>query len=138
MVLVDQAHERTVSTDVLLGLLREVLLQRPELRLVVLSAPPTPETLLTHYGSVPRLHLEAPSAGEVIHSSSSSSESFYSALRLALEVHRSREPGDVAVFLATEQVRSVTLVQLMHFHLFGNSRYNALILCWRPYKFKSI
>lgn len=103
VVLVDQAHERTVSTDVLLGLLREVLLQRPELRLVVLSAPPTPETLLTHYGSVPRLHLEAPSAGEVIHSSSSSSESFYSALRLALEVHRSREPGDVAVFLATEQ-----------------------------------
>ncbi|XP_016371879.1 putative pre-mRNA-splicing factor ATP-dependent RNA helicase DHX32 [Sinocyclocheilus rhinocerous] len=103
VVVIDQAHERTVSTDVLLGLLREVLLQRPELRVVVLSAPPASDTLLTHYGNVPRLHLDAPCAGEVIHSSSSSAESFYSALRLALEVHRSREPGDVAVFLASEQ-----------------------------------
>ncbi|XP_067285887.1 DEAD/H (Asp-Glu-Ala-Asp/His) box polypeptide 32a [Pseudorasbora parva] len=103
VVVLDQAHERTVSTDVLLGLLREVLLQRPELRVVVLSAPPASDTLLTHYGTVPRLQLEAPCAGEVIHSNSSSTESFYSALRLALEVHRSREPGDVAVFLASEQ-----------------------------------
>ncbi|RXN08906.1 pre-mRNA-splicing factor ATP-dependent RNA helicase DHX32 [Labeo rohita] len=103
VVVIDQAHERTVSTDVLLGLLREVLLQRPELRVVVLSAPPASETFLTHYGNVPRLHLDAPCAGEVIHSNSTSAESFYSALRLALEVHRSREPGDVAVFLASEQ-----------------------------------
>uniref|UniRef100_A0A9J7YJA7 Putative pre-mRNA-splicing factor ATP-dependent RNA helicase DHX32 n=1 Tax=Cyprinus carpio carpio TaxID=630221 RepID=A0A9J7YJA7_CYPCA len=103
VVVIDQAHERTVSTDVLLGLLREVLLQRPELRVVVLSAPPASDTLLTHYGNVPRLHLDAPCAGEVIHSNSSSAESFYSALRLTLEVHRSREPGDVAVFLASEQ-----------------------------------
>uniref|UniRef100_A0A8C1VUR5 DEAH (Asp-Glu-Ala-His) box polypeptide 32a n=1 Tax=Cyprinus carpio TaxID=7962 RepID=A0A8C1VUR5_CYPCA len=103
VVVIDQAHERTVSTDLLLGLLREVLLQRPELRVVVLSAPPASDTLLTHYGNVPRLHLDAPCAGEVIHSNSSSAESFYSALRLTLEVHRSREPGDVAVFLASEQ-----------------------------------
>uniref|UniRef100_A0A8C2CL69 Putative pre-mRNA-splicing factor ATP-dependent RNA helicase DHX32 n=1 Tax=Cyprinus carpio TaxID=7962 RepID=A0A8C2CL69_CYPCA len=103
VVVIDQAHERTVSTDVLLGLLREVLLQRPELKVVVLSAPPASETLLTHYGNVPRLHLDALCAGEVIHSNSSSAEVFYSALRLTLEVHRSREPGDVAVFLASEQ-----------------------------------
>uniref|UniRef100_A0A673IEB2 Putative pre-mRNA-splicing factor ATP-dependent RNA helicase DHX32 n=1 Tax=Sinocyclocheilus rhinocerous TaxID=307959 RepID=A0A673IEB2_9TELE len=104
VVVIDQAHERTVSTDVLLGLLREVLLQRPKLRVAVLSAPPASDTLLAHYGNVPCLHLDAPCAGEVIHSNSSSAESFYSALRLALEVHRSREPGDVAVFLASENL----------------------------------
>ncbi|XP_026131991.1 putative pre-mRNA-splicing factor ATP-dependent RNA helicase DHX32 [Carassius auratus] len=103
VLVIDQAHERTVSTDVLLGLLREVLLHRPELRVVVLSAPPASDTLLKHYGNVPHLHLDAPCAGEVIHSNSSSAESFHSALRLTLEVHRSREPGDVAVFLASEQ-----------------------------------
>uniref|UniRef100_A0A673INH6 Putative pre-mRNA-splicing factor ATP-dependent RNA helicase DHX32 n=1 Tax=Sinocyclocheilus rhinocerous TaxID=307959 RepID=A0A673INH6_9TELE len=109
VVVIDQAHERTVSTDVLLGLLREVLLQRPKLRVAVLSAPPASDTLLAHYGNVPCLHLDAPCAGEVIHSNSSSAESFYSALRLALEVHRSREPGDVAVFLASEQMAKALL-----------------------------
>ncbi|XP_051968938.1 DEAD/H (Asp-Glu-Ala-Asp/His) box polypeptide 32a isoform X1 [Xyrauchen texanus] len=102
VVVIDQAHERTVSTDVLLALLREVLLQHPDLRVVVLSAPPASDTLLTQYGNVPRLHVEAPYAGEVVYSNSSRTESFYSALRLTLEVHRSREPGDVAVFLASE------------------------------------
>lgn len=106
VVVIDQAHERTVSTDVLLALLRQVLLQRPELRVVVLTSPPASDALLGHYGNVPHLRVDAPRAGEVVYSNGSRTESFYSALRLTLEVHRSGEPGDVAVFLASEQVRA--------------------------------
>ncbi|KAG9267465.1 putative pre-mRNA-splicing factor ATP-dependent RNA helicase DHX32 [Astyanax mexicanus] len=103
VVVIDQAHERTVSTDLLLGLLKEVLLQRPELRVVVLSVPPASETFLQHYGEVPHLRVETPSSAEVVYSSGGRAENFYSALRLVLEVHRAKEPGDLAVFLASEQ-----------------------------------
>lgn len=106
VVVIDQAHERTVSTDILLALLRQVLLQRPELRVVVLTSPPASDALLGHYGNVPHLSVDAPREGEVVYSNGSRTESFYSALRLTLEVHRSGEPGDVAVFLASEQVRA--------------------------------
>ncbi|XP_066521709.1 DEAD/H (Asp-Glu-Ala-Asp/His) box polypeptide 32a [Hoplias malabaricus] len=103
VVVIDQAHERTVSTDLLLGLLREVLLQRPELRVVVLSVQPASDRLLSHYGGVPHLQVDAPSSSEVVYSSGGRTESFYAALRLVLEVHKAKEPGDLAVFLASQQ-----------------------------------
>lgn len=109
VVVIDQAHHRTVSTDVLLGLLRDILLHRPELRVVLLTVDHMADRLLRHYGRVPLIRLESTSAAQVVHSSSGgggSRDYFYAALRLVLEIHRTREEGDVTVFLASSEVRA--------------------------------
>uniref|UniRef100_UPI0037E8373D putative pre-mRNA-splicing factor ATP-dependent RNA helicase DHX32 n=1 Tax=Semicossyphus pulcher TaxID=241346 RepID=UPI0037E8373D len=104
VVVVDQAHQRTVATDVLQGLLKDIALQRPELRVVLLAAvEPGPKQLKHFTGSAaPLIRLESPGAGEVVYSSTGDSY-FYAALRLVLEIHRSEEEGDVVVFLVTAQ-----------------------------------
>ncbi|KAM6956543.1 putative pre-mRNA-splicing factor ATP-dependent RNA helicase DHX32 [Aplochiton taeniatus] len=108
VVVIDQAHERTVSTDVLLGLLKDIALHRPELRVVLLTATQPGPKLLAHYGSaVPLIQLKGLGTGEVVHSRGSSGgnqkDYFCSALRLVLDIHQSKEEGDMVVFLVTAQ-----------------------------------
>ncbi|KAM7381446.1 hypothetical protein PAMA_012332 [Pampus argenteus] len=103
VIIIDQAHERTVSTDILLGLLKDILLQRPELRVVVLAVPPMTDKLLSHYVGVPLISLEAPCSAKVVHSNGGNKDYFYSALRLVLEIHRTKEDGDIVVFFASAE-----------------------------------
>lgn len=104
VLVIDQAHERTVSTDVLLGLLKAVLVHRPALRAVVLAAWPVADRLLSHFGPIPAISLEVPAAAELVYSISRSQDGFYGALRLVMEIHRTGEDGDVVVFLASSEV----------------------------------
>lgn len=106
VVVVDQAHQRTVATDVLLGLLKDIAVQRPELRVVLLAASRPGPKQLSHFtgAAAPLIHLETPGAGEVVYSSTGDGY-FCSALRLVLEIHRSGGDGDVVVFLVTMKVK---------------------------------
>lgn len=105
VIIIDQAHERTVSTDILLGLLKNVLLQRPELKVVVLTMSAVVDRLLGHYGSVPLIKLEISGSPEVVYTKMNNKDYFYLALALLQEIHLTKEIGNIIVFLASEEVR---------------------------------
>lgn len=63
VVVLDEAHERTLQTDVLLGLLKEVMVKRPDLRVVVMSATLDAAKFQAYFEGAPllvRAHRRAP------------------------------------------------------------------------------
>ena len=52
-VIVDEAHERSLNIDFLLGCLHRILPRRPDLKLIITSATIDPERFSAHFGGAP-------------------------------------------------------------------------------------
>ncbi|XP_067858457.1 putative pre-mRNA-splicing factor ATP-dependent RNA helicase DHX32 [Heptranchias perlo] len=107
VIIIDETHKRTVSTDVLLGLLKDIVRQRPELKVVIITSPHMSNKLHTYYGDVPLIRVESEEPIgcpiEVVYSCMPQENYFLPALRLLFEIHHSREKGDVAIFLSCKK-----------------------------------
>ncbi|MEN8664846.1 MAG: ATP-dependent RNA helicase HrpA, partial [Polycyclovorans sp.] len=57
-LIIDEAHERSLNIDFLLGWLKHLLRERPELKLIITSATLDPERLSSHFGDCPILRVE--------------------------------------------------------------------------------
>src|SRR3989337_82638 len=52
-IIIDEAHERSLNIDFLLGVLKRLLPQRPELRIVITSATIDPQRFAEFFGGAP-------------------------------------------------------------------------------------
>jgi len=56
-LIIDEAHERSLNIDFLLGYLKRLLARRPDLKLIITSATIDPERFSRHFDDAPVLHV---------------------------------------------------------------------------------
>ncbi len=141
-IIVDEAHERSLNIDFLLGYLKRLLPRRPDLKVIITSATIDPERFAKHFDDAPIIEVSGRTYPvEVRYREPEEDADQTDAIGDAVDELLREPPGDILVFLSGErEIRDTAEALEGRFNnveilpLFARQSTAAQQRVWKPHK----
>ena len=106
-IILDEAHERTVATDILMALLKSIVKRRKDLKIIIMSATLDALKFQKYFtiGEPPPLFEVSGRTHpvEIFYTQEPEPDYVEAAIRTVLMIHRTEDPGDILLFLTGQE-----------------------------------
>ncbi|XP_015059112.1 probable pre-mRNA-splicing factor ATP-dependent RNA helicase DEAH5 [Solanum pennellii] len=104
VIMLDEAHERTINTDVLFGLLKQLMKRRPDLRLIVTSATLDAEKFSGYFFDCNIFTIPGRTFPvEILYTKQPESDYLDASLITVMQIHLTEPEGDILLFLTGQE-----------------------------------
>lgn len=104
VIMLDEAHERTISTDVLFALLKRAVKHRPDLKIIVTSATLDADKFSAYFNECPIFTIPGRTFPvEILYSREPESDYLDTALVTIMQIHLTEPKGDILLFLTGQE-----------------------------------